>query len=164
MTHETTTNQETTMSEEAGTQEASGEATSTDRVVERTVEFAASVDRVWRAITDADELSKWFGDQTEIELVPGSEGAMTWENHGRYAFKVEVVEPPRRLVWSWVHEPGVAFRDAPSTRVEWELSPRPEGGTALFLRESGFLTDLHHEQNTGGWTEELAELVELLAT
>lgn len=131
--------------------------------VERTVEFAASIDRVWRAITEAEELSKWFGDQTEIELVPGSHGAMIWENHGRYAFKVEVVEPPRRLVWSWVHEPGVAFDDAPSTRVEWSLTPRDDGGTTLLLRESGFLTDLHRQQNTDGWSEELAELSELLA-
>ena len=51
---------------------------------------------------------------------------------------------------------------SPSTRVEWELTARDDGGTTLFLRESDFRTDLHHEQNTEGWTEELAELIELL--
>jgi hypothetical protein len=40
---------------------------------------------------------------------------------------------------------------------------RPDGGTTLRLRESGFLTDLHHRQNTEGWDEELGELRELLA-
>jgi uncharacterized protein YndB with AHSA1/START domain len=66
-------------------------------------------------------------------------------------------------VWSWVHEPDVAFEDAPATRVEWELTARDDGGTTLYLRESGFLTDHHHHQNTTGWDEELGELVALLA-
>jgi uncharacterized protein YndB with AHSA1/START domain len=75
---------------------------------------------------------------------------------------VEEVEPPRRLVWSWVHEAGVRFADAPATRVEWMLSARDDGGTTLRLRESGFRTDLHFSQNTDGWGEELGELHDLL--
>jgi hypothetical protein len=43
------------------------------------------------------------------------------------------------------------------------LSSREDGGTTLRLRESGFLTDLHHEQNTTGWAEELTKLIDLLA-
>ena len=132
------------------------------RVIEKTVEFDVAIERVWRAVTDPEELSRWFGHETRLELTPGSEGAMIWRDHGAYALKVEIVEPPHRFVWSWIHEPGVAFEDAPATRVEWSLSPRNDGGTTLRLRESGFLTDLHHQQNTGGWDEELAELVELL--
>ncbi len=46
--------------------------------------------------------------------------------------------------------------------MEWRLTARDDGGTTLLLRESGFLTDLHREQNTEGWTAELAELMELL--
>lgn len=76
--------------------------------------------------------------------------------------KVLEFEASPERVWSWVHEAGVAFEDAPSTRVEWTLTAREDGGTTLHLRESGFLTDLHREQNTGGWDEELGQLVELL--
>ena len=76
--------------------------------------------------------------------------------------RVEVVEPPARLVWSWVHEAGVDFDDAPSTRVEWRLTARADGGTTLSLRESGFRTDVHFRQNTDGWVEELGELVAFL--
>ncbi len=134
------------------------EASDDTRVIERVLEFDASIERVWRAISDASELSKWFGDRVELDLVVGGDGAMDWDSHGSFAMRVEEVEPPRRLVWSWVHEPGVAFDDAPSTRVEWTLMPRPDGGTTLHLRESGFRTELHHQQNTEGWTEELGEL------
>ena len=135
----------------------------TDRVVERVVDFTVPIEQVWAAITEPGQLARWFGHEAEIDLRPGGDGAMTWENHGRFALRVEVVEPPTRLVWSWVHEAGVAFDDAPSTRVAWTLTAREDGGTTLRLRETGFLTDLHHEQNTGGWREELAELEAMLA-
>jgi uncharacterized protein YndB with AHSA1/START domain len=132
------------------------------RVVEKVVELSAAVERVWRAITDPAELSRWFGHETEIELSPGGDAAFIWREHGRYAARVVEVDPPHRLVWSWVHVPGVAFEDAPHTTVEWRLTPRAGGGTTLYLAETGFLTDLHHSQNSGGWDEELAELVGML--
>ena len=133
-----------------------------ERTVEKVLELDVTVEKVWSAITDPTELARWFGDEAEVDLRPGGDAAMTWENHGRYAMRVEEVDPPRRLVWSWVHEPGVAFEDAPATRVEWTLTPREGGGTTLRLCETGFRTDLHHRQNTEGWDAELAELTTLL--
>lgn len=135
-----------------------------ERVVEKLVDFEVDVDRVWEAITDPNELARWFGDEAEVDLRPGGDVFMTWENHGRYAIRVEEVDAPTRLVWSWVHEPGVAFEDAPATRVEWTLHPAADGGTTLHLRETGFLTDLHHGQNDEGWDAELAELSALLGS
>ena len=135
-----------------------------ERTVEKVLELDVTVEKVWSAITDPAELALWFGDEAELDLRPGGDAAMTWEDHGRYAMRVEEVDPPRRLVWSWVHEPGVAFEDAPATRVEWTLTPRDDGGTTLRLCETGFRTDLHHRQNTEGWDAELAELVELLSS
>ena len=70
---------------------ATNETMPKERTIERTMEFEASPERVWRAITDPVELSKWFGHETDLELVPGYEGAMTWEQHGRYALRVDVV-------------------------------------------------------------------------
>lgn len=133
-----------------------------ERTLEKVLDFEASPERVWSAITVPEELSQWFGDRTELDLRPGGAGAMIWDSHGSFAVRVETVDPPRLLVWSWVHEADVAFDDAPATRVEWLLTPRENGGTSLRLRESGFRTDLHHRQNTDGWDEELGELVTLL--
>ena len=134
----------------------------TERVVEKVVDFAVDIGRVWTAITDPDELARWFGNEAEVDLRPGGDAFMTWENHGRYAIRIEEVDAPSRLVWSWVHEPGVAFEDAPATRVEWTLTPTANGGTSLHLRETGFRTDLHQGQNDEGWDAELGELKELL--
>lgn len=135
-----------------------------ERVIEQKLELSASQEHVWQAITDPEKISRWFGDEAEIDLKANGHGVMSWKDHGCYAVRVEEVTPPHRLVWSWVHEPGVAFEDAPSTRVEWELTTCENGSTALSLRETGFLTALHHEQNMDGWKHELRELEELLAT
>jgi uncharacterized protein YndB with AHSA1/START domain len=148
------TNKETSMETE----------TMTERVVEKTLHFKAGRARVWAVITDPAEFAMWFGDVAELDLRVGGDGAMNWESHGRYAIRVEEVDAPSRLVWSWVHEPGVAFEDAPATRVEWDLAEGEDGGTTLRLRESGFLTEVHRGQNDTGWDEELAELVEVLAS
>ncbi|MXX55805.1 MAG: hypothetical protein F4205_18225 [Gemmatimonadetes bacterium] len=134
-----------------------------ERTVEKVLELEARIERVWRAITDPAELARWFGDEAEIDLRPGGDAAMAWREHGRYAMRIEEVQPPTRLVWSWVHEPGIAFEDAPTTRVEWTLTPREDGGTTLHLRETGFRTDLHRGQNDEGWDAELGELSDLLA-
>lgn len=142
--------------------ETKTEKTMTEGVVEKTLHFEASRERVWKAITDPAELAMWFGDEAEFDLRVGGHGAMIWEKHGRYEMRVDEVEAPRRLVWSWIHESDVAFDDGPATRVEWNLTEHEGGGTTLYLRESGFLTDLHHQQNDGGWDEELGELVTLL--
>lgn len=133
-----------------------------ERTVEKVLELDAPVERVWRAITDPAELARWFGDEAEVDLRPGGDAAMTWENHGRYAMRIEEVDPPRRLVWSWVHEPDVAFEEAPATRVHWTLTPREDGGTTLHLLETGFRTDLHRGQNDEGWDAELGELAQRL--
>lgn len=138
--------------------------TMTERVVEKTMHFKASRDRVWKAITDPTELAMWFGDEAELDLRVGGDGAMTWEKHGRYEVRIEELDPPRRIVWSWVGKAGVPFDDTPTTRVEWELSEREDGGTTLYLRESGFRSESDRQGNDDGWSSELGELVELLAT
>ena len=129
-----------------------------DRIIEKTVHFDVPIERLWTAIATPDGVRQWFGDEARFTLEPGSEGVMVWDQHGSFALRVEEVDPPNRLVWSWVHEGGVAFSDAPHTTVEWNLSRREDGGSTLHLRETGFLTDLHFGQNTEGWEEELGEL------
>ncbi|MFQ5678786.1 MAG: SRPBCC domain-containing protein [Gemmatimonadota bacterium] len=132
--------------------------------IERTLELAATPERVWRALTDPEELARWFPDRVEgTDLAAGSEGWFWWEDHGRYAFRLEAVEPPHRLVWRWAREKETPVDGATTTQVEWTLEPRAGGGTTLRLRESGFLRPEDREDNVKGWAAELAELEALLA-
>lgn len=132
--------------------------------IERTLELAATPDRVWRAISRADELARWFPDRAEWDLRPGGRGAFFWESDGSFPIRVEAVDPPRYLAWRWGREAGAdPDTDEYATLVEWWLDAREDGGTTLRLRESGFRSPTHRAGNETGWGEELSELEELLA-
>ncbi len=131
--------------------------------IERTLELDASPDDVWRALTDPTELSGWFGDSAELNLHVGGEGWFGWEAHGKFSVRVEEWDPPKRFAWRWTHQADTPFDQSNSTLVEWTLTPRADGGTTLALRESGFQTDEHRQQNDGGWSEELQHLQDFLS-
>lgn len=131
--------------------------------IERTLALQAAPERVWQALTDPKELAEWFPDETvELDVRPGGGGWWKWTAHGRFAVRFEVVERPRRLVWSWSRDADTPVGDGPTTRVEWTLTPRKDGGTTLTLRESGFVRPEDRASNVKGWEHELGELQEFL--
>lgn len=125
--------------------------------IERTLELAAPIEAVWNALTDPKEIALWFSDATDLEPHADAEGSFTWTKYGSHAARVEVFEPMKRLVWRWAEDPELPLSQAHSTVVEWTLE-RQGDGTVLHLRESGFSTAEHHEQNVRGWNVELEEL------
>jgi uncharacterized protein YndB with AHSA1/START domain len=133
-------------------------------VIERTVELDHPIDRVWRAISEPDELAQWFPNESAtLDGRPGGTGELVWNIEGkevRAEVHVHEVQPPTRFVWSWGHEPSNT--DQPVTTVEFQLTERDEGGTTLVVRESGFLAEKHRDGNLEGWGEELGELVAYL--
>jgi uncharacterized protein YndB with AHSA1/START domain len=138
--------------------------TGTLDAVERTVELDHPIDRVWQAISQPDELARWFPNESAtLDVRPGGTGELVWIIEGkeiRAEIHVHEVAAPRRFVWSWGHEPSNTTE--PVTTVEFELTARPDGGTTLLVRESGFLDERHRAGNTEGWAEETAELVAYL--
>ncbi len=130
--------------------------------VEKTITLSADPERVWRAITEADEISAWFPESIAWDARVGGSGWFGWERHGRYAVTIEAFEPPRFIAWRWAREPGKPLAETDTTLVEWRLTPRDDGGTTLHLRESGFKAEEYRRDNDGGWDEELGELVEFL--
>lgn len=139
------------------------DATATLPAIERTLELAAPIERVWRAITDADELARWFPQRAAWELRAGGTGTFGWDGYGDFSIQVETVDAPRYLAWRWGREAGSDPATDPSaTLVEWWLDARIDGGTTLRLRESGFRAPEHRSGNMEGWAEELAELTALL--
>jgi uncharacterized protein YndB with AHSA1/START domain len=80
----------------------------------------ASPEETWEAITDPDQLGEWLGEDAELELRPGGDLTIRFDDGERSGF-VEEVDEPRRLVFWWSAE------EAESTRVEIELDPEPDG-------------------------------------
>jgi uncharacterized protein YndB with AHSA1/START domain len=129
--------------------------------IERTLQLSADPERVWRALTEPDELTRWFPQRMDVAMQPGAVGTFTWTEYGDYAVRVESVDRPRYLAWRWAREANVPAETAFMTLVEWWLTPGDGGGTTLRVRESGFVDPAHRSGNEEGWTEELAELAEL---
>ena len=136
--------------------------TATTPAIERRLDLHAAPDRVWRALTVGEELAAWFGHGADLQPVAGYEGWLEWDGHGRYALRVDEVDPPRRLAFRWMHEPG-PFDETRSSLVEWDLEPTQAGGTRLHLRESGLRSPEARSANSAGWLSELGELVDHLA-
>jgi uncharacterized protein YndB with AHSA1/START domain len=131
--------------------------------VVKTLVLAAAPGRVWKALTDPEELVRWFPDkEARIEPKEGAEGAWVWESYGAYSVRFDVVDPPRRLVWTWAREPNLPLAETRTTIVEFRLEPHDEGGTTLHVREHGFVRDADRRENDAGWDEELGELVAYL--
>jgi uncharacterized protein YndB with AHSA1/START domain len=134
--------------------------------IERTIEVAHPPATVWAALTTAEGLGAWFGDEASIDLRPGGAGRLTWAGGETADLRVERVEEPSVFAFTWrIH--GLPEGDPRRTYVEFTLEPAGSG-TRLRVVESGFAQlpeDAHRtafHANTGGWLRELDELVAYL--
>jgi len=112
--------------------------------IERKILLLAPRERVWRALTDIAEFSKWFGVQSAGVFAPSAriEMTSTHESYQGIVFYVviERMEPPHTFSWRWhpgAPEPGVDTSQEPTTLVAFELT-EVVGGTELTVVESGF--------------------------
>jgi uncharacterized protein YndB with AHSA1/START domain len=138
------------------------ESTSTTErlVVRREIEIAASPETVWRYLVDPERARAWWGVSIEMDVRPGG------------AYRVEVipgqvasgefvlVDPPRRLVYTFGWEPGSGGPGAVvsgSTTVEIDLVPAA-GSTRLVLVHRDLPTPESASSHGEGWEHYLARL------
>ncbi len=124
------------------------------RSVEREIEIAAPAGAVWKALTDARELTRWF--PLEARVTPGPGGAiwMRWDASETVDDRIEVWSPERHLksvgqAGSWA---GIA--------TDYYLRGKG-GGTVLRVVSSGFGADATDDVEQGfgyGWDFELRGL------
>ena len=112
---------------------------SQDRIEKRIV-LRAPLDRVWRAVSDAEQFGSWFGvafdnrfeEGTRLtgKIVPTTvdpEVAKLQEPHrGKpFEFTVERIEPPHRISFRWhpyAIKPGVDYSKEPTTLIVFGLA------------------------------------------
>jgi uncharacterized protein YndB with AHSA1/START domain len=138
--------------------------------IEKQIEIKAPVARVWRALTDYREFSKWFRVNLEAPFVPGqtSRGQITYPGyeHLKWEAVVQKMEPERLFSFTW-HPYAVDlqrdYSKEPSTLVEFRLEQKG-GGTLLTVTESGFSklpADRRLEafrMNDDGWAEQMKNI------
>lgn len=134
--------------------------------IERSVELSHPPARVWTALTTAEGLGTWFGNQATVDLRPGGMAQLTWASGDKAHLRIERVEEPTVFGYTWQIY-GLPADDLRRTYVEFTLEPHGTG-TRLTVVETGFAqlpADAHDtafKANTGGWASELGELVEYL--
>ena len=130
--------------------------------------YAVAPEKVWRAWTEPQALSHWFGPgdtdsvtRAELDVRAGGSYLIAFrttdgEEHcvsGVY----QVVEPPRRLSFSW------AWQSTPErvSLVTIELEPDGEG-CELRFRHDRFFDQQARDNHQRGWTGTFAKLDEFL--
>jgi uncharacterized protein YndB with AHSA1/START domain len=104
--------------------------------VTREIVFPASPDEVWQALTDPDQLERWFANDVELDPRPGGAGVFRWDDGEERRATVVVAEPRERLVLDWDENGEVEFmveEVADGTRLRVRETS-PEWSTALELR------------------------------
>lgn len=124
--------------------------------IEKRVLLQAPVERVWRAIADAEEFGRWFGARFDSPFEPGARVTATIRQTevdeavaahqapyvgAPFVVWIEVMEAPRRFAFRWHPgvEPALAENVTPegTTLVTFELEEAEEG-TRLTITETGF--------------------------
>jgi uncharacterized protein YndB with AHSA1/START domain len=140
------------------------------RAFEMSLDLAASPEEVWRALTVAEELVRWF--PVDARVTPGAGGSMMWSwgENEHWTTRIDAWEPGRLL--RLVQEDArpydaegrpVAEGQAAPARIAIEFTLESHRGTTrLRLVHSGFGTgaawDDEVEGISEGWQAELASL------
>ena len=134
--------------------------------IEREILIDAPLEVVWSVITEPEHVSRWFSDSAAIDLRPGGELTLTWDEHGPVYWRVERIDPPRFVSFHWLRGgQGPGDPELNSTLVEFSLAEEGQG-TRLRMVESGFggLAGSEEEkaqdaeEHRRGWELELDEL------
>jgi uncharacterized protein YndB with AHSA1/START domain len=123
--------------------------------IEKEVVLRAPLERVWKAISDADELGRWFGARFGGPFVAGAsvtsvitpttvdvDVARAQEPYAGKGdtWQIVAMEPRRRLAFRWhpyAVESGIDYSQEPTTLVEFTLTETNDG-VLLRIVESGF--------------------------
>ena len=132
--------------------------------------FDASIERVWKAWTDPEDMKKWSAPRgftipvSEGELKPGGhwKAVMVDPRGARMPLGgiYREVVPPERLVFthSWFDE-----NDNPGPETVCTVLLKSLGDkTEMTFRQTGFTSAGSREGHEGGWTECFDKLSELL--
>jgi len=130
------------------------------RNVETTLEVEAPRGAVWKALTEASELVRWFPLEAEVEPRVGGRYWISWKNEWQGEHRIRVFEPERHLRTTWAT--AVQEGDGP-TQLTVDYHLEGEGGrTVLRLVHSGFGKSAAWDEEFDGvrlgWTFELRSL------
>jgi uncharacterized protein YndB with AHSA1/START domain len=144
-------------------------------IIERRIELAAPVSRVWRALTDHREFGEWFRVKMEGPFVEGQtcRGRVTYPGYEHVVWEAKIVriQPESLFSFTWHPygiDPKIDYTKETPTLVEFRLE-KSGAGTLLRLTESGFEKVPANRRaeafrmNSSGWDEQMRNIENHLA-
>jgi uncharacterized protein YndB with AHSA1/START domain len=138
--------------------------------IEKQIEIAAPVSRVWQALTDFRQFGEWFMVKMDGPFVAGQRvgGQITYPayDHLRMEIVVKAIEPETLFSYTWhpfAVDPKVDYTKEEPTLIEFRLKPTATG-TLLAVTESGFEkipSERRAEaflRNDGGWAQQMKNI------
>ena len=117
------------------------------RSQEHEIEIDAPEEAVWRALTDADELIRWFAPAAEIEPRLGGTYKISWGEGMDGVSEIVTFDVGRHLRLE--HRPMEGSPDMPSGPIaeDWHIETR-EGGATLRFTGQPYAADLRYRLAT----------------
>ena len=109
---------------------------SDENVIVKSLTLKAKQSDVWRALTTAEELGKWWGPGVRLEAVKGGDFYEPWGNDQLATGKVESVRNGSYIKFTWQEK---TWQPSQITVCEFTLT-HAEGATTLNIRHSGWET------------------------
>ncbi len=138
--------------------------------IEKTIDLKATVDRVWRALTDYEEFGQWFGVKLEapFRVGPPTHGHVTNKGYEHLVMEivVQAIRPKSLFSYTWhpyAVDPKVDYSNETPTLVEFHLSPIADGARLVVI-ETGFDALPEHRKadalrmNDRGWAAQMQNI------
>jgi len=122
---------------------------------EHVIEIDAPPEAVWRAITEAEEITRWYVPEAEVDLREGGTYRVSWGEGMEGESEIAALEPGRRIRLE--HRPMPDSPEIATGPIVEEYVIESEGGrTVLRLVTSGIPAtedwDWFYEGTKRGWT------------
>lgn len=138
--------------------------------IEKKIEIAAPVSRVWKALTDSRQFGEWFLVKMDGPFVAGQPmgGQITHPGyeHVRMEIVIKDIKPETYFSYTWhpfAVDKSVDYSHELPTLVEFFLEPSGDG-TLLRVTESGFENvpaarrAEAFKRNDGGWAQQMKNI------
>ena len=125
-------------------------------------ETMAPPETVWAALTEPDQVARWFAEPTPIDEGEGAIYAIDFGDGNVIDGVIHELVAGRRLTYTWQWR----GQEGGPTLVTWDVEPGESEGTRITLTHDGWVEagadEAIRDDHAGYWEGYLADLLDLL--
>jgi uncharacterized protein YndB with AHSA1/START domain len=125
--------------------------------------IAAAPERVFKALTQPEEIGHWWTNDLNATPEVGSLAEFRFGEWGDFVLRFEVAELDQDKKVHWIHRLSPMAQWA-GTSITWQLEPVHNGTRLVFTHDGFAQVDKVYEQTRGNWDYFLASLKSYLET